>query len=225
MNDAHEKSLGDTRSREEMMALLLAIREQGVMDSSLLNVFEATPRRMFLNAGQVQGRLGPKSGAPIACGQVQTPPTVIAGVIQALDIKPTDKVLEVGTGSGYQSALIARTCGKLYSIDRFKTLIAEAEQRFRGLKLTNIITRVSDGELGWPEQGSFDCIVINAGVRAVPTVLLDQLKPEGKIVAPILQEKTAADIVLHIKAYDGLKVEHLRSARFLPLIPGIAVNL
>lgn len=225
MNERDNRDREGDPFGEETMALLLAIRGQGIMDSALLNLFEATPRRIFLNAGQVQSAIGPDSAAPISCGQVQTPPTVIASVLKALDVKSTDKVLEIGTGSGYQAALLSRLCRQLHTIDRFHTLIMEAEQRFQSLKLANVVTRVADGELGWPEPGIFDCIVVNAAVSVLPSILLDQLKLDGVIVAPILQPNGVSHLVAHVKAPRGLEVRQLSSARFLPLISGVAMRL
>jgi len=225
LNTIHAPDRNDDLSGEETMALLLAIRGQGVMDRELLNLFEATPRRMFLNAGRVQAGLSPQSAAPISCGQVQSPPVTIANIVKALDVSRQDKVLEIGTGSGYQSAILARLCRRLHTIDRFRTLIEEASIRFQGLKLSNIVTRVGDGERGWQEQEVFDRIVVNAGVEAISTALLDQLKVGGILIAPILQNKIFADVVVHEKKSRGMEVKKLCRARFLPLIPGTAVRL
>lgn len=212
-------------SDEETMALLLAIRGQGIMDRKLLNLFEATPRRMFLNAGQVQAGLGPQSAAPISCGQVQTAPTVIAAVLKALGVETGDKVLEIGTGSGYQAAILARLCRRLHTVDRFRTLVNEAELRFQGLKLTNIVTRIGDGEAGWQEREVFDRIVMNAGMRALPQALFEQLKIGGTLIAPILREDGFADLVVHVKKQRATETRILGRARYLPLIPGIAARL
>ena len=225
MNTINSPDKNETLSNEETMALLLAIREQGIMDNALLNLFEATPRRIFLNAGQVQAGLSPNSSAPIACGQVQTAPITIASVVRELGVEPGDKVLEIGTGSGYQSAILARMCKELYTVDRFRTLVDEATSRFKGLKITNIFTSIDDGEHGWGEEKLFDRIVLNAAVSSISENLLAQLKVGGALIAPILQENGTANITIHKKTESGLDNEIIGSARFLPLIPGIALAL
>lgn len=225
MNTIYTPDKNSVLSREETMALLLAIRGQGIMDNVLLNLFEATPRRIFLNAGQVQAGLSPQSSAPISCGQVQTAPITIASIVKALNVEPSDAVLEIGTGSGYQSAILARLCRKLYTVDRFRTLVDEATLRLQSLKISNIIARVGDGEFGWSGPEVFDHIVINAGIRSLSKVLLDQLKVGGTIIAPILQDNGLSHIVVHVKSETGLDMKNIGSARFLPLIPGIALSL
>lgn len=212
-------------SSEETMALLLAIRGQGIMERSLLNAFEATPRRMFLNAGQVHGGLSPESSAPISCGQVQTAPTTIARVARALAIEPGDSVLEIGTGSGYQSAIIARFCRKLHTVDRFRTLIDECHVRFQGLRLTNILAELGDGEQGVDGNDVFDRIVVNAAVKSVPRRLFEQLKLGGTLVAPLIDGQGAVNLVVHAKKQGGIEQHLLGPARYLPIIPGIAQRL
>ncbi|MEP6356949.1 MAG: methyltransferase domain-containing protein [Hyphomicrobiales bacterium] len=225
MNTIYNPDKNDALSSEETMALLLAIREKGIMDNALLNQFEATPRRMFLNAGQVQAGLSPTSSAPIACGQVQTAPITIATIIKALGVEPDAKVFEIGTGSGYQSAILARLCGKLYTVDRFRTLVDEAANRFQTLKIVNIISRIGDGEYGWGDDESFDRIIVNAEISSISPELLAQLKVGGIIIAPILQDNGLADIMVHTKTEAGLEAKNIGSARFIPLISGIALSL
>lgn len=212
-------------SNEETMELLLALRGQGIMDNALLNLFEATPRRVFLNASQVQSGLSPDRSAPISCGQIQVSPLVIANIIRELDVKPDDKILEIGTGSGFQSVILARLCRKLYTVDRFHTLINEAKLRFQALKINNVIAQVGDGEHGWHENEAFDCIVVNAAIPSLSKALLAQLKNGGTLVAPILQDNGLADVTIYLKSETGLEAKKISSERFLPLIPGIAKSL
>lgn len=208
------------------MALLLAARGQGIMNHELLKLLEIIPRRSFLNAGRhIQAKLMPERSMPIACGQIQTAPITVARIIHALDINQQHKILEIGTGSGYQAALLSRLCRKLYTIERFRTLLEEATLRFEKLKFNNIVTRLADGETGWSEQEGFDRIVVNVALGTLPTMLLDQLKPNGILIAPILQTDGASDIVIHIKREGELVVRELTSGRFLPLIPGVAMYL
>jgi len=210
---------------EEMMALILAVRAQGIMDVELLRLFEKFPRRKFINPGFVNIALKPQSMAPIPCGQLQTAPSVISTLIAALNLQPSYKVLEIGTGSGYQTALLASLCRRLYTIERFRTLVDDCERRFEAMNINNVVLRFADGEYGWPEQDNFDRIILNVGVPSVPRLLLDQLKEGGMLVAPIIQAKTTCDLVAHVKVEGGLESQKLASCRYLPIISGTAYRL
>ena len=210
---------------EEKMGLLLALRGQGIMDNALLNRFEAMPRRTFLNASQVQSDLGPDRSAPISCGQMQTAPLIVARIISALGVKSSDKILEIGTGSGFQSAILAGLCKKLYTVDRFHTLMDEAVLRFKGLKINNIITDVGDGENGWVDAEMFDHIIVNAAIPSPSMFLLGQLKFGGKLIAPIIQDNGDTDVTLHTKTKAGLDAKTIAKEPFLPMIPGTAQSL
>lgn len=219
------QAYGGDKHAEEMMALILAIREQGIMDSERMRLFESFPRRQFINPGFVTGRLTPDSVAPIPCGQLQTAPSVISTIIQALKPEATHKILEIGTGSGYQSALLASLCRRLYTVERFRTLVDESERRFQSMKLNNIVTRFADGAYGWPEQDNFDSIILNASVSEVPEPFIEQLKDGGLLVAPIIISKTTCDLTLHVKVEKGLRAQTLKKVRYLPLISGTAYRL
>ena len=210
---------------EEMMSLILAIREQGIMDPEMMRLYEKYPRRKFLNPGYVTNALKPDSAAPIPCGQLQTAPSTISTVIQALNLEPNHKVLEIGTGSGYQATLIASLCRRFYTIERFRTLVDDFERRIETLRIGNIVMRFADGMLGWPEQDNFDSIIINAGISSVPSILVDQLKVGGRLIAPIIQTKATCDLTLHVKVDQGFETKKLSSARFLPIISGTAYRL
>ncbi len=212
-------------SQEEVMALLLALRAGGITEHALLDLFEKYPRRLFLNAAQVHGKLRPDSFAPIPCGQIQTSPLIIAHILRALDVMNNHKVLEVGTGSGFQTVLLSCLCEKLYTIERYRSLQAEAEIRFKSTRRNNIISEIGDGESGWPQKLTFDRIVLNAGLQDAPTILLEQLKTGGILIAPIMEDKIWANIVVYEKTHSGLQQQQLLRARFLPLISGIALNL
>ena len=224
MNSTFSASNGDQHA-EEMMALILAIREQGIMEPDMMRLYEKYPRRKFINPGYVTTKLKPNSAAPIPCGQLQTAPTVVSSIIQALDLEPSHKVLEIGTGSGYQAALIASLCRRLYTIERFRTLVDDFERRFEAMRIGNIIMRFADGMLGWPEQDNFDCIIINAGISTIPPVLSDQLKVGGRLIAPIIQSKATCELTLHVKVENGFETKKLSSTRYIPIISGTAYRL
>ena len=210
---------------EEMMALILAVREQGIMDPDMMRLYEKYPRRKFLNPGYVRGVLKPNSAAPIPCGQLQSAPSTISAIIQALNLEPSDKVLEIGTGSGYQAALLASLCRRFYTIERFRTLVDDFERRIEAMRIGNIVMRFADGMLGWPEQDNFDSIIINAGISSVPSILFEQLKVGGRLIAPIIQTKATCELTLHVKVEQGFETKKLVSARYLPIISGTAYRL
>jgi len=222
MNSTYSSTDGKQHA-EEMMALILAIREQGIMDPEMMRLYEKYPRRKFLNPGYVNNALKPDSAAPIPCGQLQTAPSVVSTIIQTLNLEPNHKVLEIGTGSGYQSALLASLCRRLYTIERFRTLVDEFEQRI--VRIGNIVMRFADGMLGWPEQDNFDSIIINVGISSVPSILFEQLKVGGQLIAPIIQTKATCDLTLHVKVEQGFEAKKIVSARYLPLISGTAYRL
>ena len=204
--------------------LILALRSQGVTDNKVLHAIEKTPREMF-TPDLFKERAWEDSALPIACGQTISQPFIVGLMTQALTLEPRSRVLEIGTGSGYQTAVLSRLARLVYSIERYRTLLNEAESRFKILQLTNIITRFGDGGEGWPEQAPFDRIIVTAAAPAEPRVLLGQLKPAGVLVAPI-----GKGPVQHLKRYagdgaGGFKVEILCEVRFVPLLDGVAIEL
>jgi protein-L-isoaspartate(D-aspartate) O-methyltransferase len=165
------------------------------------------------------------SALPIACGQTISQPFIVGLMTQALRLEPRSRVLEIGTGSGYQTAVLARLARFVYSIERYRTLLAEAEERIKTLGLVNVFTRFGDGGEGWPEQAPFDRILVTAAASDEPKVLLRQLKPNGVLVAPI-----GRGPVQTLRRYVGdgkgaFKVEALGEVRFVPLLDGVAREL
>jgi protein-L-isoaspartate(D-aspartate) O-methyltransferase len=143
----------------------------------------------------------------------------------ALEVSDRDRVLEIGTGSGYQAAVLAKLARRVYTVDRFRTLVAAAEQRCAALNLSNITTRVGDGMKGWPEQAPFDKIVITAAGETVPELLLAQVRIGGIIVAPVGPPDGVQKLVKIIRTEDGYERSVLADVRFVPLIPGTAARL
>ena len=163
---------------------MLALRSQGVTDPAVLAAIERTPRDLF-TPELFKERSWEDSALPIACGQTISQPFIVGLMTQALTLEPRARVLEIGTGSGYQTAVLSRLARLVYTIERYRTLLREAEARFETLQLTNVITKFGDGGLGWPEQAPFDRILVTAAAPDEPKVLLRQLKPAGVLVAPI----------------------------------------
>jgi protein-L-isoaspartate(D-aspartate) O-methyltransferase len=207
-----------------MARLILALRSQGVTDAKVLGAVEATPRQMFTQE-LFRERAFEDSALPIACGQTISQPFIVGLMTQALKIDRRDRVLEIGTGSGYQTAILSRLARLVYTVERYRTLLHEAENRFRTLGLTNVITRFGDGGEGWPEQAPFDRIMVTAAAPGEPKALLAQLKPTGVLVAPI-----GKGPVQTLRRYTGdgkggHQVEDLIDVRFVPLLEGVAKEL
>lgn len=213
--------LGDDGPDVQLMRLILALRKQGVTDPNVLGALEKTPRQMF-TPDLFKERSFEDCALPIACGQTISQPFIVGLMTQALSLEPRARVLEVGTGSGYQTAVLAHLSRLVYTVERYRTLMAEAEARFRQLSLTNVITRFGDGGLGWPEQAPFDRIIVTAAASEEPAILLSQLKPNGILVAPV-----GRGPVQTLKRYSGngrgdFVVQILGDVRFVPLLEGVA---
>ena len=204
--------------------LVLALRSQGVTDPKVLTAIEKVPRDLFVPE-LFQDRSWEDSALPIACGQTISQPFIVGLMTQALRVEPRSRVLEIGTGSGYQTAVLSRLCRFVYSVERYRTLLGEAEARLRKLDVTNVFTRFGDGGEGWPEQASFDRILVTAAAPGEPKTLLSQLKPNGILVAPV-----GKGPVQQLKRYipdgkGGFEVETLCEVRFVPLLDGVAREL
>ena len=155
-----------TTSDERLAKLVLALRSQGVTDPAVLSAIEKTPRELFVPE-LFQERSFEDSALPIACGQTISQPFIVGLMTQALTIEPRARILEIGTGSGYQTAVLSRLARLVYTVERYRTLLGEAETRFKALQLTNVITKFGDGGEGWAEQAPFDRILVTAAAPAV----------------------------------------------------------
>lgn len=207
-----------------MARLILALRSQGVTDPRVLEAIERTPRELF-TPDLFKERAFEDSALPIACGQTISQPFIVGLMTQALTLGPRDRVLEIGTGSGYQTAVLSRLARLVYTVERYRTLMKEAEERFRILGLTNVITRFGDGGEGWAEQAPFDRIMITAAAPEEPKKLLAQLKPSGVLVAPIGKGPVQSLRRYAGDGQGGFKVELLGDVRFVPLLDGVAREL
>jgi protein-L-isoaspartate(D-aspartate) O-methyltransferase len=209
---------------ESRARLVLGLRSQGVTDPAVLNAIERTPRDLFVPE-LFQDRAWEDSALPITCGQTISQPFIVGLMTQALTLDGRSRVLEIGTGSGYQTAVLARIARLVYTVERYRTLLGEAEARFKKLDLLNVVTRFGDGGLGWPEQAPFDRILVTAAASDEPKTLLSQLKPSGVLVAPI-----GKGPVQSLRRYagdgkGGFTVETLCDVRFVPLLDGTAREL
>ena len=158
---------------------------------------------------------------PIACGQTISQPSIVGLMTQALRISPRDKVLEVGTGSGYQAAVLSRLARRVYTVDRYSRLVREARALFEEMDLTNITALTADGSFGLPDQAPFDRIIVTAAAEDPPGTLLGQLKPGGIMVVPVGQSDAVQHLIVARKTDEGVEYEELRQVRFVPLLEGL----
>jgi len=205
---------------ETKMQFLFALRSRGVTDSKVLEAMEQIDRGPFVR-GIFSERAYEDTPLPIACGQTISQPSVVGLMTQALQISPRDTVLEVGTGSGYQAAILAKLARRVYTIDRHARLVREARMIFDALQLPNVTSLVGDGSFGLPDQAPFDRIIVTAAAEDPPGPLLAQLKPGGIMVVPVGQSDTVQTLIRVRKSEDGLDYNELRPVRFVPLLEGL----
>ncbi|APG46475.1 protein-L-isoaspartate(D-aspartate) O-methyltransferase [Phaeobacter porticola] len=207
-------------SAETKMQFLFALRSRGVTDAQVLDAMEQIDRGPFVR-GLFSARAYEDMPLPIACGQTISQPSVVGLMTQALQISPRDTVLEVGTGSGYQAAILSKLARRVYTVDRHARLVREARQIFDQLHLSNITSLVGDGSHGLPEQAPFDRIIVTAAAEDPPGPLLAQLKTGGIMVVPVGQSDTVQTLIRVQKTDSGLEYDELRPVRFVPLLEGI----
>jgi protein-L-isoaspartate(D-aspartate) O-methyltransferase len=205
---------------ERKMRFLFALRSRGVTDARVLTAMEKVDRGLFVK-GLFADRAYEDMPLPIACGQTISQPSVVGLMTQALHINPRDTVLEVGTGSGYQAAILAQLARRVYTVDRYRRLTREAAELFRQLDLPNITTITADGSHGLPDQGPFDRILVTAAAEDPPGPLLAQLKPGGIMVLPVGQSDAVQRLIKVTRTASGFDYEELRPVRFVPLVEGL----
>ncbi len=203
----------------DRIRLLMKLRGEGITDTVLLSAIEKTPRELFIPS-MFQDKAYEDIALPIEAGQTISQPSVVAWMTAALDVNERSRVLEIGTGSGYQAAVLSRLCRRVYTIERHKHLMELASSRFQHLALPNITTRIGDGSKGWFEAAPFDRILVTAAASHVPSHLLEQLSVGGVMVIPV-GDPTGEQILLRIERDgDGYSSQHLMNVRFVPLIEG-----
>lgn len=212
---------GEEGIAERKMRFLFALRSKGVTDARVLSAMERVDRGPFVK-GLFAERAYEDMPLPIACGQTISQPSIVGLMTQALEVGPRDTVLEVGTGSGYQAAILAELARRVYSVDRHRRLVREAEELFRTLQITNITTITTDGSFGLPEQAPFDRIIVTAAAEDPPGPLLAQLKIGGIMVLPVGQSDAVQSLIRVRRLEKGFDYEELRPVRFVPLVEGLA---
>jgi protein-L-isoaspartate(D-aspartate) O-methyltransferase len=205
---------------ERKMRFLFQLRSRGVTDTRVLTAMEKIDRGLFVR-GTFADRAYEDMPLPIACGQTISQPSVVGLMTQALQVNPRDTVLEVGTGSGYQAAILSQLARRVYTVDRYRRLTREAGELFRQLDLVNITTITADGSHGLPDQAPFDRILVTAAAEDPPGPLLEQLKPGGIMVVPVGQSDAVQALIKVTRTSRGFDYEELRPVRFVPLVEGI----
>lgn len=193
----------------------------GIADTRVLAALERVPREAFVPV-ELAERAYENVALPVGHGQTISQPYVVAYMTEKLEVGERMKVLEVGTGTGYQAAVLAPLCRRLYTIERRRSLLREAERRFAAQRLHNIVTRHGDGALGWPEQAPFDRIIVTAATPEAPPALLGQLAVGGLMVAPLGSPASDQELVCVRRTEDGHDIERLIDVHFVPLVPGKA---
>lgn len=199
--------------------LIMELRTNGVSNTEVLSAIERVPRDMFVPK-QFEDRAYENTALPIGYGVTISQPLIVASMIEALEPNKKMKVLEIGTGSGYQTAVLSQLFRRVYSIETIKPLLDEAETKFKALDITNVTTRHGDGYLGWPEQEPFDRIIGSAAAPDVPEKLLQQLKIGGIIVMPIGKNPNEQNVVKLTRTEAGFQHKLLWPVRFVPMVPG-----
>ncbi len=212
-----------------LIALIMALRKYGIPEP-VLSVIERIPRDRFVDEPFAHSAWD-NSALPIACGQTISQPLIVAYVTWKLELAPNMRVLEIGTGSGYQAAVLSSLCRRVYTVERHKPLLDQAQARFKALKLDNIATRHGDGLEGWPAQAPFDRILLSAAVGEVPVNLIEQLKPGGRLIAPVGDVPKSDDLAPKlslsqhltqiIRSENGIERTTLIPVMFVPMVAGL----
>jgi protein-L-isoaspartate(D-aspartate) O-methyltransferase len=205
---------------QKQLRLLMELRRNGIGDTRVLGAIEKTPRELFVPA-EFQDQAYENVALPIGHGQTISQPLVVALMTEKLEVGERHIVFEVGTGCGYQTAVLARLCRRVFSIERQRDLLREANRRFAALRLNNITCRYGDGSKGWPEPRGFDRIIVTAAAPEIPSLLADSLPEGGILVAPVGEDHRDQQLVRLRRREDGFTTEHLGPVRFVPLIVGL----
>ncbi len=203
----------------QKIRLIMQLRSEGITDMRVLAALERVPRERFVPPSLAEHAYD-NSALPIGRGQTISQPFVVAYMTQMLDVHDDMTVLEIGTGTGYQAAVLAQFCRRVYTVERHRAILRDAEMRFAKLGVANITTRYGDGSQGWPEHAPYDRIMVTAGASVVPPALVEQLTEDGVMVLPIGRDPLAQELVRVRRTADGHELEPLIGVRFVPLVAG-----
>ena len=221
--DAQDTAAQRARLVAEVEAMVAATRAEtglAAMSPAVRAALSKVERHRFV-AGDQQALAYRNHPLPIGSGQTISQPYIVALSTELIAPRPGQRVLEIGTGSGYQAAMLAEIVSSVYSIELIPALGKEAAQRLKTLGYANVEVRIGDGYAGWPEQAPFDAIVVTAAAPQVPQALVDQLKPGGRMVIPVGASLAAQELLLLTKRADGsVERRSVLPVRFVPLVPG-----
>ena len=205
---------------QKKLRLLMELRGAGIADARVLGAIEKTPREKFVPAS-FEDQAYENTALPIGNGQTVSQPYVVALMTEKLELGERQTVLEIGTGSGYQTAVLASLCRRVFSIERHRELLRDAERRFEQLRLRNIVCRFGDGTKGWPEQAPYERVILTAAAREVPAALVDGLAVSGVLVAPVGDDHRDQQLIRIRRGDHRFTTEDLGLVRFVPLVAGI----
>ena len=205
-------------------ALVMALRGQGITDRAVLEAMEKTPRELFVET-PFEPHAYQDTALPIACGQTISQPFIVAYVTAALELTPRHRVLEAGTGSGYQAAVLSRLAREVVSVERYRTLADTARMRLKTLGYDNVEVVLGDGFAGAPERAPFDRIIVTAAAETIPAALVEQLAEGGVMILPLGSRAASQVLVKLTKNNNRIAREDLIAVRFVPLLPGKAREL
>ncbi|MFT6509789.1 MAG: protein-L-isoaspartate(D-aspartate) O-methyltransferase [Parvibaculaceae bacterium] len=213
----------DEDGETNKISLIMELRKQGIRANDVLSAIERIPRDEFISTS-FKAKAYDNHPLPIECGQTISQPFVVAYMTEQLRVGDRMKVLEIGTGSGYQSAILSLLCRRVYTIERYRTLMRDAVNRLEGIRIHNVTAMVGDGAKGWPEQAPFDRIIVTAAAGAIPLNLLEQLKVGGIMVVPVdnPQRRGEQKLLRLTRTDTGFEQEDLLDVRFVPLVEGVA---
>ncbi len=204
--------------QHEKARLIMTLRGMGVVEADVLSAMERVPRELFVPTALSQHAYE-NASLPIALEQTISQPYIVARMTAALELTGRERVLEIGTGSGYQAAILSFLCRRVYSIERLRPLLVEAENRFRKLRITNVTSKFGDGAKGWPEGAPFDRVILTCAPPEIPATLLNQLKTGGIMVAPEGRDREQSLVVIR-RMEEGFERRELLPVRFVPLVEG-----
>ncbi|TNG00223.1 MAG: protein-L-isoaspartate(D-aspartate) O-methyltransferase [Gammaproteobacteria bacterium] len=207
------------RTRDRLISRLIA---QGISNPAVLDAIRNTPRHLFVDDALAH-RAYEDTALPIGSGQTISQPYIVARMTEAiLEDGIPEKVLEIGTGSGYQAAILSAVVPKVYSVERIRSLLVQAKQLFRRLHLRNVMAKHSDGSWGWPESGPYDAIIVTAAPEVIPDELLNQLIPGGRMIVPVGEGRSIQELQKITRTDNGFEAVVLEQVSFVPFLSGTA---
>jgi protein-L-isoaspartate(D-aspartate) O-methyltransferase len=206
-------------SEPDQIGLIMQLRRRGIRDTRVLRAIERVPRELFVDPAFADHAYQ-DIALPIDCGQTISQPYVVAFMTEKLELDGSYRVLEIGTGSGYQAAVLSHLCRHVFTVERWRELQKAADRRFAKLGIANVTTIIGDGWIGWPPQAPYDRIIVTAAAPEPPRALIDQLKPGGRMIIPLGSTRDTQSLVEIDKTDTGITKKPLLPVRFVPLLHG-----